>query len=66
MKKKKKKKPLLSMTNELYSSIAKPMKYRVKKKIVPISYLLDFFFLLKAKVKFSLSLSLSLSTFFMK
>ena len=32
MKKKKKKKPLLSMTNELYSSIAKPMKYRVKKK----------------------------------
>ena len=31
MKKKKKKKPLLSMTNELYSSIAKPMKYRVKK-----------------------------------
>ena len=62
MKKKKKKKPLLSMTNELYSSIAKPMKYRVKKKIkkkiVPISYLLDFFFLLKAKVKFSLSLSL--------
>ena len=47
MKKKKRKKLLLSMTNELYSSIAKPMKYhvkkKIKKKIVPISYLLDFF-----------------------
>ena len=47
MKKKKKKKPLLSMTNELYSSIAKPMKYRVKKKKKNCTHLLPlglFFF----------------------